>query len=177
MSALQSCAFKDLSFVDRVIAWGSERTGIDASSWLSWSTYLVTFWVSLFLNPQAGLALKTLQGPTVVLITAVAVFFLAVMLLQRHMRLALTASSFGAPKKLTTSGVFRVSRNPIYVAFFIPLWSLALLSPVAAIVGTVLYIKVMTRFVIRREEADLAATFGADYEAYKKAVPRWFAGV
>jgi protein-S-isoprenylcysteine O-methyltransferase Ste14 len=29
------------------------------------------------------------------------------------------------------------------------------------------------RLVIRREERHLAARFGPDYEAYRRAVPRW----
>ncbi|MEO1544352.1 MAG: isoprenylcysteine carboxylmethyltransferase family protein [Pseudomonadota bacterium] len=155
----------------------SFASGIDASSWLSWTIYLGTFWVALFLNPTAGLALRDGNGTAMALIVSIAFFFGSVLALQHHMQLSLTASSFGRPRSLTTSGVFRWSRNPIYVAFFIPLGALALLSPVASLIGLIAYVHVMTSYVIKAEERDLAAKFGADYAAYKARVPRWLAGL
>ncbi|MEO1205764.1 MAG: isoprenylcysteine carboxylmethyltransferase family protein [Pseudomonadota bacterium] len=148
--------------------------GIDASSWLSWAVYLGTFWTALFLNPQAGLELREGNMVAMALLVSVAFFFGAVLALQRHMRLSLTASSFGQPEKLTTTGVFRWSRNPIYTAFFVPLGTVALVSPVAALTGLIGYVHVMTRFVISHEETELSTKFGAEYAAYKRAVPRWF---
>ena len=49
------------------------------------------------------------------------------------MRLSLLANSFGSPDALVTSGPFRVSRNPIYVAFLAPIASLALFSAAVAL--------------------------------------------
>ncbi len=77
-------------------------------------------------------------------------------------------------EKLVTSGPFRFSRNPLYLALTLIYagvaiaansgWALLLLIPVILIMG---------RFVIGREEAYLARTFGEEYERYKGAVRRW----
>ena len=75
---------------------------------------------------------------------------------------------------LETGGVFRFSRNPIYLGFALiyagcAVWidsliALALLIPCMVVVD---------RFVVLREEAYLSAKFGADWDAYRSRVRRW----
>lgn len=75
---------------------------------------------------------------------------------------------------LITSGPFRFSRNPIYVAFSLmhlgigvwagKLWVVATLLPAAA---------VFTYGVIGPEERYLERKFGETYLAYKRSVRRW----
>lgn len=79
-----------------------------------------------------------------------------------------------ASTALVRSGIYRFSRNPIYVGFTITYIGIAigLNSPLAlALVLPCLY--VVDRFVIQREERYLEARFGADYLDYRKAVRRW----
>ncbi|MBO9500173.1 isoprenylcysteine carboxylmethyltransferase family protein [Brevundimonas sp. A19_0] len=75
---------------------------------------------------------------------------------------------------LATDGPYRFSRNPIYVGFAITYAGLAIAmdSPVALLM-LVPCLVVIDWAVIRKEEAYLARTFGADYEAYCKRVRRW----
>lgn len=93
----------------------------------------------------------------------------------REMRRAGTAVSPRIPTTaLVTTGPFRFSRNPLYVAltlFYLgiaiaaqSLWALALLLVV---------LPVMQYGVIYREERYLEDTFGAEYLRYKKRVRRW----
>lgn len=75
---------------------------------------------------------------------------------------------------LATGGLYRYSRNPIYVGFAITYvgFALAMDSPIAlALLAPCLI--VVDRFVIAREERYLATKFGAEYEAYKGKVRRW----
>ena len=75
---------------------------------------------------------------------------------------------------LVTGGLFRYSRNPIYVSLTLiyagiailanNLWVLILLIPLHA---------VMQYGVIRREERYLERKFGEEYGRYKVAVRRW----
>lgn len=75
---------------------------------------------------------------------------------------------------LVTSGLFRFSRNPMYLgqALLLAAWILYLGTwpALAAVPAYVLY---MNRFQIGPEERVLAAKFGADYEAYRARVRRW----
>lgn len=75
---------------------------------------------------------------------------------------------------LVTGGIYRVTRNPMYVGivFMLLAWAVQLSAvlPFAGIVAFVLYI---TRFQIRPEERVLKGLFGDGYSAYAARVRRW----
>ncbi|MDP1931673.1 MAG: isoprenylcysteine carboxylmethyltransferase family protein [Gammaproteobacteria bacterium] len=75
---------------------------------------------------------------------------------------------------LVTSGVYRISRNPMYVGFTFLLlgWALALGEPLAFI-GVPVFVLFITRFQILPEERALTALFGAEFERYCTTVRRW----
>lgn len=144
---------------------------IDLSAWISGLAYAA----GLVLAASPAMAAEILSlGPRLwVLIASFAAFIACVLLIQRHMRLSLLADSFGAPRFLVTDGVFRYTRNPIYVAFLLPLASIAVFSVWAAAVAILLYVAAMTLTVIRKEERDLLSAFGRNYESYAAGTPRW----
>lgn len=75
---------------------------------------------------------------------------------------------------LVTSGVFRVSRNPMYVGLVITLAGWAIHLPASpAVVGPMAFALYIHRFQILPEERILSAIFGAEYETYKARVRRW----
>ncbi|MCY1285356.1 Phospholipid methyltransferase [compost metagenome] len=75
---------------------------------------------------------------------------------------------------LVSSGIYRYTRNPMYLGFAIALvaWSIYLASPVAllGVAGFMLY---MNRFQIGPEEEALARLFREDFVAYRTRVRRW----
>ncbi|HEX7812559.1 MAG TPA: isoprenylcysteine carboxylmethyltransferase family protein [Burkholderiales bacterium] len=75
---------------------------------------------------------------------------------------------------LVTSGVYRFSRNPMYVGLLLILvgWA-AFLSSAWSLVGPFAFVLYIARFQIRPEERALAAKFGEAYAAYKAKVRRW----
>jgi protein-S-isoprenylcysteine O-methyltransferase Ste14 len=79
-----------------------------------------------------------------------------------------------ATSTLVVSGVYRLSRNPMYVGALFALggWAVFLSHP-APFCFLPVFVVYMNRFQIAPEERALAGKFGAEYEAYKKAVPRW----
>ena len=86
-----------------------------------------------------------------------------------------TPAPVAAPERLVVGGVYRYVRNPMYVAVLAAIVGQALLLgrlvllPYAA--GIWLVIAAFVRFY---EEPTLAHRFGADYEAYRRAVPAWW---
>jgi protein-S-isoprenylcysteine O-methyltransferase Ste14 len=147
--------------------------GVDISSWLSWACYGLGFGLTVRLAPDAIADLQTGGIGAVVLLGAVIAFFVLVLLIQREMSVALSNTAFGEPRKLTTSGFFALSRNPMYVAFLIPLLSLAIYSPLSALAAAALYITAMNTLIIGNEEEVLQAGFGAQYRRYCQSTPRW----
>ena len=75
----------------------------------------------------------------------------------------------------SNSNLYKFTRNPKYLAFFLPLASLSYFSPETAIASIVIYVTAMNLTAIRAEERDLQDTNGEAYTAYRNAVPRWFA--
>lgn len=144
---------------------------IDRSSWVSWASFVLG--CEMARDYGFGADLKAGGQGIMVVAGAVATFFILVLLIQRHMRLSLLANTFGEPQQLVTTGWFRVTRNPIYVAFLIPLASLGYYSLTAAIAAIGLYMLSMTYLVIAREEEVLERSFGAAYLGYKASTPRW----
>ncbi|MHC4959960.1 MAG: methyltransferase family protein [Planctomycetota bacterium] len=79
-----------------------------------------------------------------------------------------------ATPELVTTGIYRFTRNPMYVALTLVLVSLAAALNngwLLALVPVTLWI--VYRTAIRHEEAYLAAKFGDAYADYKRAVRRW----
>lgn len=79
-----------------------------------------------------------------------------------------------AASALVTSGIYRYTRNPMYVGFALWLlaWGLYLASPLVlpGVLGFVLY---MNRLQIAPEERALEQLFGADFADYRQRVRRW----
>ena len=75
---------------------------------------------------------------------------------------------------LVVSGIFRLSRNPMYLALLLALtgWGLYLANIFSLLVavGFILY---MNRFQIQPEERALEEIFGSEFNDYKKQVRRW----
>ena len=136
----------------------------DLSAWIAWVCFAAALVAS-------GGPASAVEGAAIML--AVTGFLMAVAAIQRHMRVALSASCFGEPARLVTDGPFAISRNPIYLAFLLPMASLGAVSPVAAVLGAAAYVALTDRLVIRAEEKVLRREFGAAFDAYAARVPRW----
>jgi len=88
------------------------------------------------------------------------------------------AGTHAAPRSpttaLVTSGPFRVSRNPIYIAY--ALFTVAILLVANSAWGlpfSALAVVVVDRLVISDEEARLRDAFGEQYDDYRHRVRRW----
>jgi protein-S-isoprenylcysteine O-methyltransferase Ste14 len=72
---------------------------------------------------------------------------------------------------IVTSGIYRHTRNPMYLGFLVMLLGLAVyLSNMAALLGLAAFAIYMTRFQIIPEERILKASFGGRYEEHLSAV-------
>ncbi|MFS8535652.1 MAG: isoprenylcysteine carboxylmethyltransferase family protein [Limnochordales bacterium] len=75
---------------------------------------------------------------------------------------------------LVTGGIYRYTRNPMYLGMAVILAAWAVwLDNLAALLGVPAFVAYISRFQILPEERALAARFGAAYEAYRRSVRRW----
>ena len=86
-----------------------------------------------------------------------------------------TPAPFDPPRKLVIRGPYRIVRNPMYIGAALALAGAALFykSTSLLIYGGV-FLLVCHLFVISYEEPTLRRSFGADYEAYRQRVRRWW---
>lgn len=85
-----------------------------------------------------------------------------------------TLNTQGAAQGLVTTGLYRYSRNPVYLSLALLYSGLALvLNAAVALLFLPPLLAYVERFVIRREEAYLERRFGEEYRAYKRRVRRW----
>jgi len=75
---------------------------------------------------------------------------------------------------LVTSGIYRRTRNPMYVALAIALlgWAIWLGHPLA-LLGVAAFVAWINRFQIAPEERALRALFGPEFERYCSEARRW----
>jgi protein-S-isoprenylcysteine O-methyltransferase Ste14 len=75
---------------------------------------------------------------------------------------------------LVKSGIYRRTRNPMYLGFLLVLsgWSLWLAN-IAAFAFVPVFVLYMNRFQIAPEERALESLFGEDFKSYRSEVRRW----
>lgn len=75
---------------------------------------------------------------------------------------------------LVTSGIYTISRNPMYVGFSLSLISFAVyLGSIASLSFVVCFVAYMHYVQIPNEERALSKLFGEQYSQYKRVVRRW----
>lgn len=118
--------------------------------------------------------------PSTRLLAAVALAAAGIgLVLAARIAFARAATTFSpvAPQRtsrLVTTGVYRLSRNPMYLGTLLALFAVAvwLANPVSLAIA-LSYAAYMDRFQIAPEERVLRGRFGSAYEDYVNGVRRW----
>lgn len=93
---------------------------------------------------------------------------------QSFKRRGTAVSPDAAPSALINAGVFRLTRNPMYLGMVFIIASVSLLigAPVGLAVAVAMLL-ILDRSFVPGEERRLEAAFGGEYAEYKAAVRRW----
>ena len=83
------------------------------------------------------------------------------------------ARRYDVPQRLVVSGPYRYVRNPLYVTDMTLIGSTALLTQNWFLVAALVVYVAQLVMQLRLEERELRSRFGAQYERYLKAVPRF----
>jgi protein-S-isoprenylcysteine O-methyltransferase Ste14 len=80
----------------------------------------------------------------------------------------------GVPSMLITTGLYALSRNPMYLAYVITTIGAAIiLGSIPAFIAPVICFSVIHVIIIPGEERNLQKIFGQKYEYYQRSVHRW----
>jgi len=119
----------------------------------------------------------TLAGSTAIALVLVALggaLAFAGVIAFRDKRTTINSLTPSASSSVVSSGINRVSRNPMYLGFLLALagWAVYLSNAGAALLLPA-FVAYMTRFQIKPEERTLLAKFGTEFAQYMSRVRRW----
>jgi protein-S-isoprenylcysteine O-methyltransferase Ste14 len=131
--------------------------------------YLVAPWL-----PVIDASARVASLLAIAIFVAGALFAVLGVLEFRRAQTTVDPMNIDKASSLVTSGVYRISRNPMYVGFALVVLAVVvyLRSPVL-LLGVALFVAYITRFQILPEEQFMRGKFGAQYESYMQQVRRW----
>ena len=128
------------------------------------------WWDSPWFSGQSSGLAPTIVGAIIALCGVVLVLVAAF----GHRRAGTNVEPWKPTTAIIDTGVYRWSRNPIYLGMAIGQFGIAICAgSLAAMVTMILAVLVIQYFVIAREEQYLAAKFGSAYLDYKSKVRAW----
>lgn len=141
--------------------------------------YGIAMWLAARYLPAASLAEGWFTSlwrywSTVLLIIATGGLFAFALVAFKRKKTTVNPHHPGKTSALITSGVFRISRNPLYLAMYFILlaWGVWLGNGLAVLLSTG-FIPTINRLQIIPEEKALQAIFGEEFEQYRQRVRRW----
>ena len=131
-------------------------------------------WFAAMQLPSLAITLPWRHGLAVIIFGVGILLILAGGYAFQQAKTTVNPTKPAAASSVVTSGVYRLSRNPMYVGFLLALigWA-TFLSHTLPFLFLPVYVAYMNRFQISPEERALSAKFGDEYETYKQAVSRW----
>lgn len=101
-------------------------------------------------------------------------FLLGVGAFLEFRKIRTTLDPHGSVKALATGGIYRFTRNPIYLGFLLMVIGFPLNSgSLWGLIAGPVFATTLSRLVIEKEEAYLEKKFGEAYTSYKSRVRRW----
>ena len=131
-------------------------------------------WLIAPLGPALEASPGVRYGAAAILVAAALAFGLLGVFAFRASRTTVNPLKPEQATALVTSGIYRVSRNPMYVGMcsLLLAWA-AWLSALLPFAGPIVFALYITRFQIQPEERALIELFGEQYTQYAARVRRW----
>jgi len=136
--------------------------------------FAVAMWVVAKFTPPYPLPEVFIVPAALAFVAASAVFGLGGVAAFRKAGTTVNPLDPGRSTHLVVRGVYRYSRNPMYVALLLLLfaWGIRLSNPYAMLTAW-LFIPWMNRFQVIPEERAMLRLFGQDFVRYAQRVRRW----
>jgi protein-S-isoprenylcysteine O-methyltransferase Ste14 len=131
-------------------------------------------WGISLITPLLEVALFTRVSAAIIFALAGSGFSLAGVISFRRAKTTVNPMKPETATSLVSTGIYRVTRNPMYVGLLLVLiaWA-AYLTSAWALLGPLGFVLYISRFQIAPEERVLSTLFGAEYTAYQSKVRRW----
>lgn len=136
--------------------------------------FAVMMWLLSISESSLALALPWRTTIAILLWTAGSVIAVAGLLEFRRAKTTVNPLNPEAATAIVSSGIYRFSRNPMYLGLLFALIGWAVwLSHLLAFALIPLFVLYLNRFQIEPEERVLTAKFGGQFRDYARSVRRW----
>lgn len=166
------------NMIDRLRPYGTQAYWVAAFAWLITSGPLLYFRAQMFSvrwdlpQPQA----------LIIAVMGLGAMVLAVFVLTQASREISIRTMIGLPEvephknpqSVMNSGIYSKTRNPIYLAHWLLVFSAAAITGFAANWMAFVLDCAVLPLLIRAEERELLARYGSDFAQYMRRVPRFF---
>jgi protein-S-isoprenylcysteine O-methyltransferase Ste14 len=134
----------------------------------------VVMWGLSYIAPILEVSSRYRVAAAIAIALAGGAFSIAGIVSCRRARTTANPTKPESASSLVSSGIYRITRNPMYVGllFVLVAWATFLAAP-WSLLGPLAFIFYIGRFQIAPEEQALSKIFGAKYCAYKAKVRRW----
>lgn len=131
-------------------------------------------WLTTFVAPTLEAPYWLRLTAALVLVCVGQIISVSGMVAFRRAKTTINPMKANAASSLVTRGVYRFTRNPMYLGLLLTLvaWAAYLLCA-AAVLWIFAYLLYISKFQILPEERVLLSLFGAEYANYKGEVRRW----
>lgn len=131
-------------------------------------------WLAARSVPAAGFPLPARQSAALVLAALGVGVAAAGVVSFRRARTTVNPLQPATASSLVVSGIYRLTRNPMYLGALLVLvgWAVFLANAVAFLISP-MFVFYLNRFQIAPEEKALASLFGPEFTAYCARVRRW----
>ena len=134
----------------------------------------IAMWLASAASSPLALVLPGRRPIALVVVALSVAIGAAGMLSFRRARTTINPTTPDAASSLVVTGIYRFTRNPMYLGFFLLLTGWAIyLANIPAFAGPVLFVLYINRFQIAPEERALAAKFGTAFDDYRRRTRRW----
>lgn len=136
--------------------------------------FALIMWLISLVSPVMDMSFMMIVIASVVIFTVGLFFCLAGLISFRCAKTTVNPLKPETASSLVRSGVYRISRNPMYVGLALFLLSISIyLSSPFSIMGVIGFIFYMNKFQIKPEEKALEKIFSIEFVAYRQRVHRW----
>jgi protein-S-isoprenylcysteine O-methyltransferase Ste14 len=131
-------------------------------------------WVASVATPTFYFSLPAKLPSAVILALIGALICVSAVVSFRRAKTTVNPMKPNSTSSLVVSGIYRYTRNPMYLGFLLALAGWAVfLSNLAAVAFLPVFVAYISRFQIQPEERVLASLFPHEYPEYQAKVRRW----
>jgi len=131
-------------------------------------------WACAWMLPELGLAIPGRIPAAMIAVFAGITASVAGVIAFRRARTTVNPLKPGSASSLVDGGIYRLTRNPMYLGFALALlgWSI-FLGNLLSVAMLFVFVGYMNRYQIVPEERALESLFGDAFKSYRMTVRRW----